>query len=67
MHSQAGNIRGVSDSSSVFKGLRTALITELLPPDTCDPVAPIGPKLCGKQYLLIETLTWINITACQRY
>ena len=66
MHSQAGNIRGVSDSSSVFKGLRTALITELLPPDTCDPVAPIGPKLCVKQDLLIETLTSIK-TACQQY
>ena len=36
----------MSDESSEFNGLLTALITELLlPPDDCEPVAPIGPNL----------------------
>ena len=44
IHSQDGNIKGVSDVSSEFNGLRIALITEVLPLDACDPVAPMGPN-----------------------
>ena len=43
----------MSDESSEFKGLRTALITELLlPPDNCEPVAPIGPNLRSNRQLV---------------
>ena len=44
IHSQDGNIKGVSDVSSEFNGLRIALITEVLPLDACVPVAPMGPN-----------------------